>query len=138
MAVEVPSKAIVVEASSDATKTILVVDDDELVRRVAIGVIESLGYRVVSARSGPEALEILRGDTSIDLLFTDVVMPGAMHGPQLVAQARLLRPELKILYTSGYLDYRALRGGLDPRIEQLKKPYRRDELAAKLRSVLDS
>jgi CheY-like chemotaxis protein len=136
--VETPSKATVVEASPDAAQTILVVDDDELVRRVVIGVIEGLGYRVVSARSGPEALEILREDTSIDLLFTDVVMPGAMHGPQLVAQARLLRPELKILYTSGYLEYRALRGGLDPGIEQLKKPYRRDELAAKLRLVLES
>jgi Response regulator receiver domain len=64
--------------------------------------IESLGYRVVPARDGLDALEILRHDTPIDLLFTDVVMPGGMHGPQLAAEARRLRPELKVLYTSGY------------------------------------
>jgi len=88
------------EVRPERTETILFVDDDELVRKSAVILIASLGYRVLSARSGPEALEILRQDTSIDLLFTDIFMPGGLHGPQLVNAARRLRPELKFLFTS--------------------------------------
>jgi CheY-like chemotaxis protein len=95
--------------------------------------IESLGYRVLSAGNGPDALEILRQDTRIDLLFTDVFMPGGMYGPKLVAEARRLRPELKVLYTSGYGDFTP-----DPGFERLIKPYWPEHLAAKLRKVLDS
>jgi CheY-like chemotaxis protein len=125
------------EVASDGGETILIVEDDELVYKFVKVQIESLGYRVLSARDGLEALEIMRQDTPIDLLFTDVFMPGGMHGPQLVAEARRLRPQLKVLYTSGYLRYRALRRKLEPGIERLSKPYRRDELAAKLRQTLD-
>jgi CheY-like chemotaxis protein len=127
-----------VEVPSDGGETILFVEDDDLVHAAVKGLIESLGYRVLSARNGLDALEILRQDPRIDLLFTDVFMPGGMHGPQLVAEARRLRPELKVLYTSGYLEYSVLRRGLDPGIEQVRKPYRPDELAAKLRQALDS
>jgi CheY-like chemotaxis protein len=126
------------EVSSDGGETILMVEDDELVRVSVKALIESLGYRVVSARNGREALEIMRQDTPIDLLFTDIVMPGGMQGPQLVAEARRLRPELKVLYTSGHPEYSTLPHGLDPGIEQLNKPYEPQELAAKLRGVLDS
>ena len=65
-------------------------------------------------------------------------MPGGMHGPQLVTEARLLRPGLKVLFASGYLDYSVLQRGLDPGIGQISKPYWPDELAAKLREILDS
>jgi CheY-like chemotaxis protein len=68
-------------------ETILIVDDDDLVRPSAVSLIESLGYRVLSAGNGHDALEILRQNTRIDLLFTDLFMPGGMHGPQLVAEA---------------------------------------------------
>lgn len=119
-------------------ETILIVDDDELVRPSVVSLIESLGYRVIAAASGREALDILRQDTRVDLLFTDLFMPGGMHGPQLVAEARRLRPDLKVLYTSGYLNYSVLRRGLDPGIGRVSKPYWPDELAAKLREVLDS
>lgn len=119
-------------------ETILIVDDDELVRPSVVSLIESLGYRVIAAASGREALDILRQDTRVDLLFTDLFMPGGMHGPQLVAEARRLRPDLKVLYTSGYLNYSVLRRGLDPGIGRVNKPYWPDELAAKLREVLDS
>jgi CheY-like chemotaxis protein len=74
-------------------ETILIVDDDDLVRPSAVSLIESLGYRVLSASN--DALEILRQDTRVDLLFTDLFMPGGMHGPQLVAEARRLRPGTK-------------------------------------------
>jgi CheY-like chemotaxis protein len=117
--------------------TILMVEDDELVCMCVKSLIESLGFRVLSARNGLDALEILRQDTPIDLLFTDVVMPGGMHGPQLAAEARRVRPELKVLYTSGYPDSRCSAGDLTG-IEQLSKPYEPHELAAKLREVLDN
>jgi CheY-like chemotaxis protein len=126
------------EVPSDGGETILIVEDDELVHKYVKGLIESLGYRVLSARSGVDALEILRQDTPIDLLFTDVYMPGGIHGPQLVAEACRLRPKLKVLYTSGYLNYSVLRKGLDPGIGQVSKPYRRHDLAEKLREALDS
>jgi CheY-like chemotaxis protein len=124
--------------SDDRKTTILMVEDDELVGPAVKSLIERLGYRVLSAGNGREALEILRQDTPIDLLFTDVFMPGGMHGPQLVAEARRLRPELKVLFTSGYLNYSVLRKGLDPGIEQISKPYEPHELAEKFRDVLDS
>jgi quercetin dioxygenase-like cupin family protein len=81
--------------------------------------IASLGYRVLTAGSGPEALEILRQDTPIDLLFTDIFMPGGLHGPQLVNAARRLRPGLKFLYTSGFFEYAEIRDALDPSIAQV-------------------
>ena len=124
------------EDRPQGTETILIVDDDELVRKSAVTLMASLGYRVLSAGSGSEALELLRQDTSINLLFTDVFMPGGMHGPQLVAAARRLQPELKILFTSGYFEYAEIRHALDPSIEQVSKPYDRDALAAILRRTL--
>jgi CheY-like chemotaxis protein len=119
-------------------ETILIVDDDDLVRTSAAALIGSLGYRVLSAGNGPQALEVLQQDTPIDLLFTDIFMPGGMHGPQLVAAARRLRPELKILFTSGYFEYAEVRHALDPSIEQVSKPYERDVLAAILRRTLSA
>jgi CheY-like chemotaxis protein len=125
-------------AQSGHGETILIVDDDDTVRPFAVGLIQRFGYRALSARNAAEALEILRQSTDIDLLFTDLFMPGGMHGPQLVTEARRLRPGLKVLYASGYLDYSVLQRGLDPGIGQISKPYWPDELAAKLREVLDS
>jgi YesN/AraC family two-component response regulator len=93
---------------------------------------------MLSAGNGPQALEVLQQDTPIDLLFTDIFMPGGMHGPQLAAAARRLRPELKILFTSGYFEYAEVRHALDPSIEQVSKPYERDVLAAILRRTLSA
>jgi len=120
----------------EGAETILIVDDDELVRISAVALMASLGYRVLSAGSGSEALEVLRQDGPIDLLFTDVFMPGGLHGPQLANAARRLRPELKILFTSGYFEYAEIRQALDPSIEQVSKPYEPDVLAAILRRTL--
>ena len=92
---------------------------------------------MLSARSGPEALEILRQDTTIDLLFTDIFMPGGLHGPQLVNAARRLRPELKFLFTSGFFEYAEILPALDPSIDQVSKPYDRVAVATKLRRALN-
>jgi CheY-like chemotaxis protein len=124
--------------SSGHGEVILIVDDDEIVRSSIVSLIQRLGYRALPARNGQEALEILRQGTQVDLLFTDLFMPGGMHGTQLAAEARRLRPGLQVLFTSGDLDYSVLRRGLDPGIGQVSKPYFPEELGAKLREVLDS
>jgi len=118
-------------------ETILAVEDDDMVRAHVENELKELGYRVLTARDGTAALAILRGTAEIDLLFSDVVMPGGLSGPQLAAEARQLRPGLKVLYTSGYTENTVIHHGrLDPGIQLLNKPYRRQDLAAKLRAVL--
>ncbi|MGO4378630.1 PAS domain S-box protein [Pseudoduganella sp. RAF19] len=120
------------------TETILVVEDDPGVRAVVYDMLCTLGYRVLQAQNGEEALRILHGTTPIDLLFTDVVMPGSVRSPDLARIACELRPELAVLFTSGYPQNAIVHGGrLDEGLELLSKPYQRDELARKLRQVLD-
>lgn len=120
------------------TETILVVEDDELVRSHVEIQLKRLGYRVITATSGSEALELLyRASDTIDLLFTDVMMPGGMNGPQLARAAQQLYPGLKVLYTSGYTENAIVhRGQLDPGVHLLSKPYRWQELARLVRRVL--
>jgi signal transduction histidine kinase len=119
-------------------ETILVVEDDKDVRAFVISQLQDLGYRVLEAADGPQAQEILDSDASIDLLFTDVVMPGGMTGRQLAEKAKLRRPTLKTLFTSGYTENSVVhQGRLDPGVHFLSKPYKRQDLARKLRAVLD-
>lgn len=120
------------------SETILVVEDDPLVRESVRRRIESLGYRTVEAANAMEALDLVRRGIVFDLLFSDVVMPGPMNGRDLADAVAILRPGLKVLYTSGYSDNALIRQGrLEAGIQLLDKPYRLSELAAKLRSVLD-
>src|SRR5690606_7212066 len=117
---------------------ILVVEDDDLVRNHVISLLGGLGYRVTSTASGAEAMAELRRNVPIDLLFTDVIMPGGMNGRQLADAAQGLRPGLKVLFTSGYTENAIVHHGrLDHGVNLLGKPYRRQELAAKVRKVLD-
>jgi PAS domain S-box-containing protein len=117
---------------------ILVVEDDDLVRTYVVGQLRELGYRVSDARNGAEALELLKTMRDIDLLFTDIVMPGGMNGRQLAEQAWSYRPDLKVLFTSGYTENAIVHHGrLDEGFHLLSKPYRRQDLAAKIRSVID-
>lgn len=119
------------------SETILVVEDDGLVRHHVTDLLAGLGYRVLTADSGETALEVLRGGEEVDLMFTDVVMPGGMNGRELAERARALRPDLPILFTSGYARNAIVHHGrLDPGVHLLVKPYRRQELAAKVRQVL--
>jgi signal transduction histidine kinase/CheY-like chemotaxis protein len=139
-AVEEEARATASEAprSAGGNETILMVEDDELVRRSAQGHLSELGYRVIEAHDGAQALEIVRRNAAIDLLFTDVVMPG-MSGRELADAARTLRPHLRVLYTSGYsADAMVHHDRLDPGVQLLGKPYRRAELAQRIRAALDA
>jgi signal transduction histidine kinase/CheY-like chemotaxis protein len=124
-------------ATATGNETVLVVEDDDMVRDYVEGELKALGYRVIVTRNGPAALARLRGPEKIDLLFSDVVMPGGMFGTELAKEATLLRPGLKILLTSGYTE-RPVEAvdGLGRKVQVLHKPYRRHDLAATLRSVL--
>jgi len=118
-------------------ETILAVEDDNMVRAYVAGELKALGYGMLTARNGEEALDVLKSETPIDLLFSDVVMPGGMSGPQLAEQVARLRPGLKVLYTSGYTENTVIHHGrVDPGVQLLNKPYRRLDLALKLRAAL--
>jgi CheY-like chemotaxis protein len=120
------------------SETILLVDDDEIVRETVAAMLMDFGFGVVQAPGGAEALAILKGSAEIDLLLTDVVMPGAISGRVLAERAAKLRPGLKILFTSGYTENAIVHHGrLDPGVELLSKPYGREQLAAKVRRILD-
>jgi CheY-like chemotaxis protein len=136
--------AVEVEHRSEAVlpggrETVLVVEDDEEVRRLVMGQLAELGYRVLEASSGPDALPVLRGEEPIDLLFTDVVMPGGMTGRDLAEQARRWRPTIRVLYTTGYTENAIVhQGKLDVGVQLLSKPYRKRDLARLVRTVLDA
>jgi CheY-like chemotaxis protein len=120
-------------------ETVLLVDDDDVVRTTVGLMLEDLGYTVLEAPGGAEALAMLQRGDKIDLLFTDVVMPGPINGRQLADEARKLDPGVRILFTSGYTENAIIHHGrLDSGLELLSKPYTRDQLAAKLRRVLDA
>ncbi|MDB5527311.1 MAG: hypothetical protein JWR51_414 [Devosia sp.] len=116
---------------------ILVVEDDALVRSHLTGMLEGLGYRVLQAAAGNQAIDMLAANSQITLLFTDVVMPGGMNGGELAKRSLELRPGLKVLFTSGYADNVIVHHGrLDQGIDLLSKPYDREQLATRLRKVL--
>ncbi|MEX0706966.1 MAG: ATP-binding protein [Woeseia sp.] len=133
-----------VPESSDAplvggSETILLVEDDDLVRQFAVQQLRQVGYTVLDAPHGPAALAIMQShDEPIDLLFTDVIMPGGMSGKVLADAARLLQPDLKVLFSSGYTETAILHHGrLDADVSLLSKPYRRAELVQRIREALD-
>jgi PAS domain S-box-containing protein len=127
-----------VSAIPGGSEKILVVEDDELVRVQVAAQLKTLGYEVVSASDGAQALDILRRVADFSLLFTDVVMPGGMNGRQLAEEARKLHPGLAVLFTSGYAENAIVHHGrLDPGVHLLNKPYRRLDLAVKIRAALE-
>lgn len=119
------------------TETILVVEDDAQVRETVVEMLTDLGYRVLKAQDGQSALIILQSGIPVDLLFTDVVMPGPVRSPELARQAKALLPDIEVLFTSGYTENAIVHGGrLDPGVKLLSKPYRREDLARKIRHML--
>ncbi len=120
-------------------ETVLMVEDDDDVRNSTESLLRELGYAVLTARNGPEALGQVRGGERIDILFTDVVLPQGMNGRTLSIEAIALRPGLPVLFTTGYARNAIVHNGqLDPDVQFLAKPYTQRELALKLRAVLDA
>jgi CheY-like chemotaxis protein len=117
------------------SEKILVVEDDATVLALTLDVLTGLGYDVISATNANEALETIRSDTEIDLLFTDVVMPGGVNGLTLARSAREIRPGLRVLLTSGFVgEGRIIEGREFPLLD---KPYEAAVLSATLRKLLD-
>jgi len=130
---EDPSQACIVGGD----EAILIVEDDALVRRCVVTQVQSLGYRTLAAGNASEALTIIDNGEEIDLLFTDVVMPGSINGRQLAIEALNRRPSLKVLYTSGYTKNAMIHHGhLDTEVLLLAKPYRKVDLAKMIRTAL--
>jgi CheY-like chemotaxis protein len=123
------------EAPVCGNETILVVEDDDGVRGVAMEALSSCGYRTREARSGVEALDVLK-DEAIDLMITDAIMPG-MSGAELIVEARRLRPDLKLLLTSGYSVIEMPVADIATDVPLLKKPYNLSELYNIIREVLE-
>ena len=122
------------------SETILVVEDDPLVRSFVINQLRGLGYKIISAANAAEAIDVVDSGAAFDLLFTDVIMPGSMHGRQLAEDVAKRRgPGLKVLFTSGNSEDAIIHHGrLDPGVLLLTKPYRRIELARMVRVALDA
>ncbi|GGC00795.1 response regulator [Pseudoduganella buxea] len=119
-------------------EAILVVEDDEALRQVVVEQLTALGYAVLRAADAQTALTLLQSGVHVDLLFTDVVMPGPLRSTELVRHARALLPSIGVLYTSGYTQNAIVHEGrLDPGVELLSKPYARPDLARRVREVLD-
>jgi DNA-binding response OmpR family regulator len=117
---------------------VVLVEDETSLRKYATRVLREHGYRVIDAADAGEAMEIFRAmDETIDLLLTDVVMPG-MNGHELAREVRLLRPETKVLYMTGYTEETVLRNGVkDSEIELLQKPFPPAVLLRRVAAVLE-
>ncbi len=125
--------------SSGGTETILLVEDEEEVKRFAAEVLREEGYQVHAVSDAASALRTLEAEPAINLLFTDVVLPGGMNGRQLADEMRKRRPGLKVLYATGYTRNAIIhQGRLDPDVELLTKPFTADALARKVRAILDA
>ena len=130
-----PAPAATAEEEA-ARPRILVVEDNEDVRELAETMLGAAGYAVVSASSGERALELLDGEKNIDLLFTDVIMPGGMNGLQLAERVRERRPDTPILITTGYMEELPSSTGPTQPLGVLSKPYRQEELLSRVRAIL--
>jgi CheY-like chemotaxis protein len=125
--------------TSGGTETILVAEDDEDVRATVVDILGDLGYRVLKAKDASSALSVIESGVPVDLLFTDVVMPGPLKSTELARKAKERLPNMAILFTSGYTENSIVHGGrLDPGVELLSKPYSREALARKIRHSLNN
>ena len=129
------ASSIPMRAALEAEETILVVEDDPEVLALAVEGLKELGYQVLISVSAEQALDMLRSTARVDVLFSDVVMPGGMNGVQLAVEARRIRSRIKVLLTSGYTAEALKARGIPSDLDILEKPYRRHDLAEKLRLV---
>jgi len=125
--------------ATGGNETILVVEDDNQVREAVVETLTGLGYRVLKASDAQSGLSVLESGVPVDMLFTDVVMPGPLRSPELARRAQLLQPHIEVLFTSGYTENAIVHGGrLDAGVALLSKPYRQEELARKIRHMLNN
>jgi PAS domain S-box-containing protein len=126
-------------SDAEARETVLVVEDDTRVRQLTIKRLKLIGYQVLEASDGPTALEILQRGAAVDLLFTDLIMPGGLSGREVARRARVLKPGIKVLLTSGYAEELVHGDDLQrERLKVLRKPYQQADLVAILREILAS
>jgi CheY-like chemotaxis protein len=116
---------------------VLVVDDEPTVRMLVTEVLEELGYATIEAEDGASGLQVLRSGTRLDLLITDVGLPGGLNGRQLADAARETRPGLKVLFITGYAENAALsRGHLEPGMHVMTKPFAMEALGSRIKAIL--
>jgi CheY-like chemotaxis protein len=124
------------DTNARVRETVLVVEDDGRVRQLTVKRLKLIGYQVLEAADGPSALEILRRGADVDLLFTDLVMPGGLSGREVAIRARDMKPGIKVLLTSGYAEELVHGDALQrERLKVLRKPYHQAELVVALRDV---
>jgi CheY-like chemotaxis protein len=117
---------------------VLVVEDDDRLRKLTVTRLQNMGYRVREASNGVHALEALRNDADVDLVFTDLVMPGGMSGIDLVREVGAHYPSCRVLLTSGYAEELVSSSGIEENfVRLLRKPYRQSDLAAAIRAALE-
>jgi CheY-like chemotaxis protein len=122
---------------AEAGETVLIVDDEPTLRMLVTELLEELGYAATQAADGASALEVLRSATRVDLLVTDIGLPGGMNGRQLVDAARQIRPGLKALFITGYAKPASLgNGGLEPGMHVLPKPFTMEALGCRIKSII--
>jgi CheY-like chemotaxis protein len=120
-----------------AGETVLVVDDEPTVRMVVMEVLEELGYAAIEAADGASGLAVLRSDARVDLLVTDVGLPGGMSGRQMADMARTGRPGLKVLFITGYAEAAVVgNGNLDPGMHVMTKPFAMEALASRIKELI--
>jgi len=139
MEAELPVDVVRAGDVQGGTESILVVEDDDAVRDTAVSLLQKLGYKVFQARDAQSALTVLDSGIALDLMFTDVIMPGPIRSPELAQKAKARLPHLAVLFTSGYTENAIVHAGrLDSGVELLSKPYGSDALARKVRQVLET
>ena len=125
------------ESLAGRSEVILVVEDDDLVRASTVGMLRDLGYTCVHAHDGAAALAVIQSGVNFDLLFTDVIMPGPVKSRDLANEALKIKPNLPVLFTSGYTENAIVhQGRLDEGVQLLSKPFSRDDLARRIRGLL--
>jgi CheY-like chemotaxis protein len=137
MAAANPGSDIKQQPLAGGSETILVVEDEAAVRASTVELLSKLGYLTLQAEDAASALRILRSGAHVDLLFTDVMMPGALSGPELAAKAKECQAGIAVLFASGYADGALVQNGkLDSGVNLLNKPYSGEDLARKVRALL--
>jgi CheY-like chemotaxis protein len=135
---DVPTKIEELPRSAQG-ETVLLVDDEPTVRMLLVDILEELGYSAIEAADSAAGLKVLQSDVRVDLLVTDVGLPGGMNGRQMADAGRVTRPDLKVLFITGYAENAILRGGqLAPGMAVLTKPFPVETMAARIRSMIEA